>query len=135
MRVVIDTNVLVSALLKESGSEAKVMFAIADGRLIWCVSPAIVAEYTEVLQRPKFSRIPAAYVQLLLGLASEAQMFHPQVRLKISSHEEDNRFYECAVTADADFIVTGNSRHFPDNHGRTRITSARQMAGRLLTLS
>jgi predicted nucleic acid-binding protein len=48
MKVVIDTNVLVSALLKTNGSEAGVLFAVDDKRLIWCVSPAILHEYAAV---------------------------------------------------------------------------------------
>ena len=127
MRVVVDTNVLVSALLKQGGSEARVMSAIAGGKLAWCVSPAILAEYAQVLQRPKFASIPSAYIYLFLDLASRAEIFHAKARMNISSHEEDNRFYECAVAADADFIVTGNRRHFSQSYGRIRIVSARQL--------
>src|SRR6266446_5314416 len=104
MKVVIDTNVLVSALLKANGSEAGLLLAVADERLIWCVSPAILREYTAVLQRPKFSRIPASYIRALLALAASAEVFNPSSRLSVSNHEEDNRFYECAQAAQADYL-------------------------------
>ena len=48
-------------------------------------------------------------------------------RLKISSHEDDNRIYECAVAAKADYIVTENTRQFNKPHKATRIVTARQL--------
>ena len=48
-------------------------------------------------------------------------------RLKISEHEDDNRIYECALAAKADYIVTENTRHFPNPHKYTRIVTARQL--------
>jgi putative PIN family toxin of toxin-antitoxin system len=45
MRVVIDTNVVVSAVLKANGPEAKVLFAVSDAKLNWCVSAPILREY------------------------------------------------------------------------------------------
>jgi len=48
-------------------------------------------------------------------------------RLKISGHEDDNRIYECAAAAKADFIVTENAKHFKKPHKTTRIVSARQL--------
>ena len=72
MKVVIDTNVLVSALINEHGLEALVLFAASEEEFAWCVSPAILAEYEAVLQRPKFSKIPSAYIRKLLVQASQA---------------------------------------------------------------
>ena len=48
-------------------------------------------------------------------------------RLKISGHEEDNRIYECAVAAKADYIVTENTRHFKKPYKLTKIVNARQL--------
>ena len=56
-RVVIDTNVLISALLTEAGAEAKVLLAVQSRQLEWCVSEPILAEYYEVIKRPKFSLV------------------------------------------------------------------------------
>jgi putative PIN family toxin of toxin-antitoxin system len=53
MRVVIDTNVVVSAILKDRDPEAIIMFAALRGDVEWVVSPEIMAEYREVLNRPK----------------------------------------------------------------------------------
>lgn len=127
MKVVIDTNVLVSALLKANGSEAGVLFAVADKKLTWCVSPAILDEYAAVLHRPKFSKIPAAYIATLLAHAAKAEVFVPKASLKVSRHEEDNRFYECAEACQADYIVTGNAKHFPEDLPPSKIVNARQL--------
>lgn len=130
MRVVIDTNVVVSALLKVNGPEAGVLFAVSDKKLIWCVSPAILAEYATVLHRPKFSHISESYIHALLTLAAGARVVHPTTRLKVSSHEEDNRFYECAQAAHAEYIVTGYAKHFPQDLPPTKVVNA----GRLLQI-
>ena len=52
----------------------------------------------------------------------------PRGRLKISGHEDDNRIYECAVAAKADFIVTENTKHFRKPYKTTRIVNARRIA-------
>ena len=47
--------------------------------------------------------------------------------MKISGHEEDNRIYECAVAANADYIVTENTKHFKKPYKTTKIVNARQL--------
>ena len=90
------------------------------------VSEAVLAEYREVFSRPKFARLPSAEVAALLALIqSEATMVTPSTRLEVSTHDSDNRFYECADTAQADYIVTGNTRHFTKSHKNTRIVTGR----------
>jgi uncharacterized protein len=131
MKVVIDTNVLVSALINEHGLEALVLFAASDEEFTWCVSPAILAEYEAVLQRPKFSKVAPAYIRHLLDRAAQGQVVAPSITLNISPHEGDNRFYECASAARADYIVTGNARHFPEDLPSTRIVNARQLLEKL----
>lgn len=126
IRVVIDTNVLVSALLKSHGKEAAVLFAVADKKALWCVSPAILAEYEEVLRRPKFSAIPSPYITALLALAGRAEQVEPAVTVTVSLDEPDNRFLECAEAAHADYLITGNRRHFPERHKTTKIVTPTQ---------
>jgi predicted nucleic acid-binding protein len=52
-------------------------------------------------------------------------MVVPSNRLEISTHDSDNRFYECADAAQADYIVTGNTRHFTKSHKNTKIITGR----------
>ena len=55
------------------------------------------------------------------------------IRLTVSSDDSDNRFLECADAASADFLITGNRRHFPDNHGITKILTAREFLADITT--
>ncbi len=126
-RVVIDTNVLVSALLKKHGAEAAVLFAVAEKSLTWCVSPLVIAEYEAVLRRPKFSQLSEAYVTAVLSLAAGSEMVTPEFTLDESPDEADNRFLECAEAAHAEYLVTGNKRHFPARWKNTTIINAREM--------
>jgi predicted nucleic acid-binding protein len=54
-------------------------------------------------------------------------MVTPTQLLTISKHDSDNRFYECADAAAADYIVTGNTKHFTKPHKNTRIITGRQL--------
>src|SRR5438876_131000 len=107
-RVVIDTNVLVSALLTEHGAQAAVLSLIEAGALLWCVSEPILAEYREVISRPKFSAVRVERLQGVLSTLSQAAVFIPVATVAESSDEPDNRFLECAEAAGADYLVTGN---------------------------
>ncbi len=81
IKVVLDTNVVVSAHLTTGGLEAFV---------------------------------------LDLALASKLQLY-------VSPDPDGNRFLECAEAASADYLVTGNKRHFPSKHGKTLVVNARQL--------
>ena len=130
-KAVIDTNVLVSGLLNRRGSEAAVLFAAADNKLTWCVSLAILAEYETVLKRPKFSHLPPALISAFLQLAAGGELVEPAFKLAVSPHPDDNRFLECAEKAGAQFLVTGNLRHFPPRWKGTEILNARDLLQRL----
>ena len=127
-RIVIDTNVLVSAALKPSGRQALVLELVAFRAVEMFVSEAILAEYREVFSRPKFSRLDPKDVSRLLALIeAEATMVTTTAKLAISEHDSDNRFYECAEAASADYIVTGNSKHFTKPYKNTKIITGRQL--------
>jgi putative PIN family toxin of toxin-antitoxin system len=128
LRIVLDTNILISAALKPLGRQALVVNLVAFRAVELCVSEAILAEYREVFSRPKFAHLNLDEVSRLLALLErEATMVAPTERLAISAHDSDNRFYECADAAGADYIVTGNSKHFTKSHKNTRIITGRQL--------
>lgn len=128
LRIVLDTNVLISAALKPAHPPALVLHLIALRAVELFASNEVLAEYREVFSRPKFARIPPAEVDALLAIIErEATIVTPTEALAISEHESDNRFYECALAAQADFIVTGNARHFARAHGKTKIVTVRQL--------
>jgi putative PIN family toxin of toxin-antitoxin system len=127
IRIVLDTNVVVSAMLNSSGTTADVL-RLAFGRHVqWCVSEAILDEYAGVLCRPKFRCSPRVISALIKAIRATAEKIEPTETLAVSPDEPDNRFLECAKAASADYLVTGNRQHFPDALGRTRIINARQL--------
>ncbi len=126
-RIVLDTNVFISAAIQPRGLPAQVLESIAGRAVELCISEEILAEYREVLARSKFARLDSRLVARLLTLvAEEATLVTPTNRLTESPDESDNRVYECAAAAGADYIVTGNIRHFKKPYKTTKIVTARQ---------
>jgi putative PIN family toxin of toxin-antitoxin system len=127
-RIILDTNIIVSAALQSSGLPARVLELVAHRAVELCVSDELLTEYREVIARPKFAGLDPRRVALLLELiAGEATLVSPTNVLKISKDEADNRFYECAEAAGADYLVTGNIKHFPKDYKTTKVVSPRQM--------
>ena len=127
-RIILDTNIIVSAALQSSGLPARVLELVAHRAVELCVSDELLTEYREVIARPKFAGLDPRRVALLLELiAGEATLASPTNVLKISKDEADNRFYECAEAAGADYLVTGNIKHFPKDYKTTKVVSPRQM--------
>jgi len=127
IRVVLDTNVLVSAMLARHGNEALVLRLARAGIFRACVSHSILDEYELVLHRPAFRLQRSILDELFAFLRAETLLVIPEVAVNVSHHEDDNRFLECAETARADFLVTGNKRHFPARWKNTRIVNAREL--------
>mgnify|MGYP001355752436 CR=1 FL=1 len=132
IRAVIDTNVLVSGLLSPSGNEALIILAIHQGLVRPCLSEEIIAEYVAVLARPKFAFPPDEIEALMAGLRRNGELFQPEASSATSPDSGDTKFLHCAKAAQADFIVTGNKRHFPDSpYGPTRVVSAGELLDRI----
>jgi putative PIN family toxin of toxin-antitoxin system len=132
IRVVFDTNIVYSAIRKSEGLPAKAVDLVVSGQIIPCVSDALLDEYRDVLFRPKLDLHSERRRQVLDIFSTLALHVTPTVTLKISSDDDDNRIYECAAEALADYIVTGNTRHFPRPYKATRIITARQLVEPLL---
>jgi len=131
IRAVIDTNVLVSALISPSGNEAMLLLAVKHGLVRPCFSSAVLNEYSEVLARPKFAFSPGEITALIDLLQRQGDLLHPAPLSGISPDPDDDKFIACALTAQMDFIVTGNKKDFPkDQLGAIRVVSA----GELLNL-
>ena len=75
--------------------------------------PPVLAEYEDVLRRPRFKLQPHRIDTALQAIPKVGHLVEPVNTIAISTHEADNRFLECADAAAADYLVTGNTRHFP----------------------
>lgn len=129
MKAVLDTNVLVSACWKPDGLEAGTVALGLAGAYTVCVSPAVLAEYRDVLGRKKLRALSQRADAILSRLERIAISYESAVRINAARDEDDNRFLECAFAANANYLITGNLRHYPDICGITRIVNARRFLG------
>jgi putative PIN family toxin of toxin-antitoxin system len=125
--VVLDTNVLVSAMLSRNGNEALILRIARSGGFLVCVSQPILDEYEEVLRRPGFRIPPSSVDQLIADFKTRGRFVAPKIEITASPDEADNRFLECAESATADYLVTGNRKHFPKDWKATKIVNAREL--------
>jgi len=128
IRVVIDTSVLVSAAISPTGPNAQILDLVTARKLRAYLTTAVAEEYDLVFEYERLKHLDKRRVANVRGLLKASSvMVKSRGRLRISSHEEDNRIYECAVAAKADYIVTENTKHFPDPYKTTKIVTARQL--------
>ena len=131
MRVVIDTNVLVSGLLSPYGAPGKILNMMVSGELEACYDARIITEYKDVLLRPKFS-FERGYVGSIIGYI---EYFGVPVSAKPLSRRlrdpDDEPFLEVAIAGSAEALITGNAAHYPlrGKHA-TRIFTPRQFLNR-----
>jgi uncharacterized protein len=127
IRVVIDTNVLVSALISAEGNEALVLLAIHHGLVMPCFSGEIMEEYSGVMRRPKF-RFSSPEIEAMLELVRRrGTAIEGAPKYGLSPDPGDDKFIACVLASGAEFLVTGNKRHFPEEHmGRARVVSAKE---------
>ena len=128
IRVVIDTSVLVSAVISPSGPNAELFDVIAAREIRPYLTEAVLEEYYRVFDYEHLKHYDRRRIARLRGILERiAVKVKSGGRLKLSQHEEDNRIYECAVAAKADYIVTENTKHFKKPYKITKVINARQM--------
>ena len=126
LRLVIDTNVVVSAALKPEGLQRTVLLLAISKPARLYVSDAVLAEYRDVLARPELKIRKGLRQQLLQLIKAYAYSVRPARPLLVTLDPEDNKFLECADAARADYLVTGNQRHFPKFWKKTKVISSRE---------
>lgn len=112
---VIDTNVLVSALITKNpeAATAKVVRLLLEQDFIPMYDADIIAEYEDVLHRSKFPILPEV-ADALISFIIENGMESSRVNYAESMPDEDDRvFYEIAMSKEDSFLVTGNLKHYP----------------------
>lgn len=116
---VFDTNVMISGILSPDGTPGKLLNAILDGCCQPVVTDSILAEYEDVMNRPKF-QFSFFRIQLLLDAIRARAIyapFVPGIRAETLPDPDDVIFLEAAFSL-KDPIVTGNTRHFPKSATR-----------------
>jgi putative PIN family toxin of toxin-antitoxin system len=112
LQAVLDTNVLVSALLSRLGNPARIYRMFLTGVLDLVVSEGILAEYEDVLYRPRLNiSTPDADI-VLSAIRQYGTTLQPIPSTDAMPDEDDRVFYDTAKTAGA-YLVTGNIKHYP----------------------
>jgi len=114
-KIILDTNVIVSALLSNSFPSFILSELVLEQKVQLLLSKSIFEEYSEVLTRTKFQRIPNFLfnAEIVLSRLEEIGQFHsPKESFDILKDKDDNMFLELASIANAHYIITGNTNDF-----------------------
>jgi uncharacterized protein len=129
LRLVIDTNIIISAALKPKGLQRTILLLAMTKPARWYVSDAILAEYRDVLARPELRIRKGLQLQLRQLIGNRSHSVTPSRRIQVTKDPDDNKFVECADEARADYLVAGNPRHFPKFWKKTTVITSREFIG------
>ncbi len=111
MKVIIDTNVLLSAVIRDRLPEKVVMFCLENDDFRWMVTREILTEYHEVIRRPKFG-LPETIIERwieLVNLDTVLVQYVDAGSIDLPRDRKDIIFLECAIKSEADFLISGDS--------------------------
>jgi len=117
---------LISAALKPEGLQRAVLLLAITKPARLYVSRPILAEYRSVLGRPELRIRKGLRQQLLQLIKNHSYTVVPARHPEVTSDPDDNIFLECADAAGADYLVTGNPRHFPRFWKKTKVVTSRE---------
>jgi uncharacterized protein len=129
-RIVIDTNVIVSSLIQRGYPNRIINELFIEQKILLCISDELMAEYYEVLSRPRFSKFQDFFIRaeaLLVEIESKALKYVPTIKLDLISDVDDNMILELADECVADFVITGNTTDFTfPAYKQTKIVTPRE---------
>jgi putative PIN family toxin of toxin-antitoxin system len=110
MRAVLDTVIFVRALISPRGKWGRILFELSD-RYVIVLSPPVIKEILSVLYRAELrERFPEmvepARLERVLTILEEAEVVEPSEQLSVCRDPKDNKFFECALAGEADYIVS-----------------------------
>jgi uncharacterized protein len=126
IRVVVDTNIVISGTISEEGLPSAILDLAANRKIRMIISADVLFEYEEVLRRPRFKIASARIAQVLALIRKTSTLVNTTRRLSVSPDESDNRFYECAHVGKANYLITGNTKDFPVHYRGTKIVTPRE---------
>jgi uncharacterized protein len=108
MKIVIDTNVLVSAILKNRIPEQVILFVAENDKYEWLVSSEILAEYKAVIMRPKFKLPKEILEQWFTTFDLLTTVIDVDIAIDFPRDQKDAKFLACAIAGSANFLITGD---------------------------
>jgi len=129
-KIIVDTNVIVSALIQRSYPYLIMSQLFIDHEIEICISDELMKEYYDVLGRKKFSKYPdfiSGATAILTDIENKSARYVPTVQLQILTDPDDDKLLELAHVSKADYLITGNSNHFTINYyKKTKIVSPKE---------
>ena len=129
-KIVIDTNVIVSSLIQRNYPNFIINELFIENKFQLCVSEELMAEYYEVLTRPKFSKFQDFFNRaeaLLADIETKATKYFPTITVELIADDDDNMILELADECNADFIITGNITDFTfPTYKQTKIVTPKE---------
>jgi putative PIN family toxin of toxin-antitoxin system len=117
MKVVLDTNVIVSALLNTNGVPAKIVALVLNGRIKILYDNRIIFEYIDALSRKDFGFDMEIINDMIDYFRAEGEFVNSEYSNVKFIDETDKKFYEVYQSGEAQYLITGNIKHFPKNDG------------------
>ena len=129
-KIVIDTNVIVSSLIQRGYPNLIIKDLFIEQKFQLCVCDELLAEYYEVLARPKFSKFQDFFIRaeaLLVEIEAKATKYNPTITLDLISDYDDNMILELTDECLADFVITGKTTDFTfPTYKQTKIVTPRE---------
>jgi putative PIN family toxin of toxin-antitoxin system len=126
MKVVFDTNIFISAFVVPGSQAEKAVLRIIEGRDVLLLSKGLLDELLTVLST-KFSRDKEEISRVAVFLSEIGEWVVPSEKIKVLNDDPDNRILECAVSGNADVIVTGDKELLRlRGYGKTKIISLKE---------
>ena len=113
MKVVLDTNVIVSALININGAPSRILSLILNGKIKILYDNRIIFEYIDVLSRKEFGFPDDIINDMVDFFKRDGEFINAEHLKKIFSDETDKKFYEVYKFGEAQYLITGNIKHFP----------------------
>ena len=129
-KIVIDTNVIVSSLIQRGYPNLIIKDLFIEQKFQLCISDELLAEYCEVLARPKFSKFQDFFIRaeaLLVEIEAKATKYNPTITLDLILDDDDNMILELADECLANFVITGNTTDFTfSTYKQTKIVTPKE---------
>lgn len=126
MKVVLDTNVIVSALLKTYSIPAEILRMFISGELILCYDTRIITEYKEVLMRDKFKFDKNDIDDILFYIEHSGDKIAAGKTKYKTLDKDDQMFLEAGIFGRAKFIITGNKADYPADVKEIKIVTPKE---------
>jgi putative PIN family toxin of toxin-antitoxin system len=117
MKIVLDTNVIVSALINSNGMPGKILALVLGGRIKILYDNRIIFEYIDVLSRKNFGFNEEIINDMIDYFKNDGEFINSEYSNVMFIDETDKKFYEVFKSGEAEYLITGNIKHFPKENG------------------